>query len=116
VALGDNIAGIISNNSAFQQKMIDISNRTWEKVWPLPLDEEFKEQIKSDVADIKNTGGRPGGAETAAAFLSNFVGEKPWIHLDIAGPSSTSKNTGLFSKGSTGYGTRLLYEYLKSIS
>ncbi|MEM0160812.1 MAG: leucyl aminopeptidase [Thermoplasmata archaeon] len=116
VALGDNIAGIISNNQDFQQKMIDVSKRTWEKLWPLPLDEEFKEQIKSDVADIKNTGGRPGGAETAAAFLSNFVGEKPWIHLDIAGTASTKKNLAIFTKGATGFGTRLLYEYLKSIS
>ncbi len=116
VALGENIAGIISNNQEFQQKLMDISKNTWEKLWPLPLDEEFKEQIKSDVADIKNTGGRPGGAETAAAFLSNFVGEKPWIHLDIAGPAATKKNLAIFTKGATGFGTRLLYEYLKSIS
>ncbi len=117
VALGNNIAGSMTNNLDLQQKILDASKKTWEKVWPLPLDDDFKEQIKSDVADIKNTGGRPGGAETAGAFLSNFVDTKPWVHLDIAGTAWTQGKTvrkGYISRGATGFGTRLLFEYLKS--
>jgi leucyl aminopeptidase len=116
VALGDNIAGILSNNLDFQQKILDISKSTWEKLWALPLDDDFKEQIKSDVADIKNSGGKYGGTETAAAFLSYFVGDKPWVHLDIAGPSKTDEKNRFFGKGATGFGTRLLFEYLRSIA
>ncbi|MCL5802784.1 MAG: leucyl aminopeptidase [Thermoplasmataceae archaeon] len=117
VALGNNIAGSMTNSIELQQKILDASKKTWEKVWPLPLDDDFKEQIKSDVADIKNTGGRPGGAETAGAFLSNFIENKPWVHLDIAGTAWTQAKTmrkSYISKGATGFGTRLLFEYLKS--
>jgi leucyl aminopeptidase len=82
----------------------------------LPIDDDFQDQIKSKVADIKNTGGREGGAETAAAFLSRFVGRTPWVHLDIAGTAWTQKNTpkrAYLPPGATGYGVRLLYEYIK---
>ncbi len=115
VALGNNIAGVMGNNKALQEKIIEASRNTWEKLWPLPLDDDFREQIRSDVADIKNTGGRPGGAETAGAFLSNFVGEVPWVHLDIAGTAwrgeKTSKKDYL-GPGATGFGTRLLVEFV----
>ncbi|WP_393970979.1 leucyl aminopeptidase [Oxyplasma meridianum] len=117
VALGNNIGGIMTNNLDLQQKILDSSKTTWEKLWPLPLDDDFQEQIKSDVADIKNTGGRAGGAETAGAFLSNFVDSKPWVHLDIAGTAWTQAKTvrkGYISHGATGYGTRLLFEFLRS--
>lgn len=117
IALGNNYAGMMGNDDSFQREMVDASRNTWEKLWKLPLDEDFKEQIKSKVADIRNTGGRPGGAETAAAFLSNFVGETPWVHLDIAGTAWTQEKTvkaDYLPEGATGFGVRLLYEYLKN--
>ena len=119
VALGNNIAGVMGNNDGLQERIMKASRNTWEKLWPLPLDDDFREQIKSDVADIKNTGGRPGGAETAGAFLSNFVGEVPWVHLDIAGTAwrgqKTSKKDYL-GPGATGFGTRLLVEFVMANS
>lgn len=116
VALGNNYAGMMGNNDALKEKVRKASSKTWEKVWELPLDEDFQEQIKSKVADIKNTGGREGGAETAGAFLSRFVDDTPWVHLDIAGTAWTQKNNSHRSylpPGATGYGVRLLYEFLK---
>lgn len=117
IALGNNIAGLMTNNEEITEKLMNASRRTWERLWQLPLDEDFNEQIKSNVADIKNTGGRPGGSETAGAFLSNFVGDTPWAHLDIAGTAWTQSNTAkkdYLSKGSTGFGTRLLFELISA--
>jgi leucyl aminopeptidase len=92
-------------------KMKLICEKTNEKIWELPLDPEFNEQIKSKVADIKNIGGRPGGAITAAVFLSNFVSEVPWIHLDIAGTAWIQEGTWekvYNPKGATGFAIRSL--------
>jgi leucyl aminopeptidase len=111
VALGSNIAGMIGNNSDLVNKMKLICEKTNEKIWELPLDPEFNEQIKSKVADIKNIGGRPGGAITAAVFLSNFVSEVPWIHLDIAGTAWIQEGTWekvYNPKGATGFAIRSL--------
>lgn len=117
VALGNNIAGMMGNNNDLQDRVMTASRNTWERLWPLPLDDGFKEQIKSEVADIKNSGGRQGGAEAAGAFLSNFVGDVPWVHLDIAGTAwkqqKTSKKEYL-GRGATGFGVRLLVEFVKS--
>lgn len=115
IALGNNIAGVMTNNEELQKEVIESAKESWEKIWPLPLDEDFMEQIKSEVADIKNTGGRPGGSETAGAFLRNFVGETPWVHLDIAGTAWSQEKTAkkdYLSKGATGFGTRLLVEFV----
>lgn len=115
IALGNNIAGLMGTDDNLKSKIRDASAKTWERVWELPIDEDFMDQIKSEVADIKNTGGRPGGAETAGAFLRNFVGEKPWVHLDIAGTAWTQGNTVkscYLPVGATGFGVRLIYEYL----
>ncbi len=115
VALGNIYAGMMGNDDTFMRELVGASQRTWENVWRLPLDDDFKDQISSKVADIKNTGGRPGGAETAAAFLSNFVGETPWVHLDIAGTAWTEPTTphvAYLPDGATGFGVRLIYEYL----
>ncbi|MDO8636332.1 MAG: hypothetical protein Q7R34_08850, partial [Dehalococcoidia bacterium] len=79
-----------------------------EKHWQLPLVEEYKEQIKSDCADMKNIGGRYGGAITAALFLSEFIEDTPWVHLDIAGPVRSDKDKGVLVKGATGIGVRTL--------
>ena len=115
IALGSNVAGIIGTNSELIKKIIDHSNNTDEKLWELPLFEEFHEQIKSNSADIKNIGGRSGGAITAAAFLSNFVGDVPWAHIDIAGTAWNQEGTLSKSynpKGATGFGIRTIIKFL----
>ncbi|MGC8561954.1 MAG: leucyl aminopeptidase [Thermoplasmata archaeon] len=116
VALGNNYAGMMGNDDKLKKKIKSASEKSWERVWELPLDDDFQDQIKSKVADIKNTGGREGGAETAGAFLSRFVGDTPWVHLDIAGTAWTQKNNSkrdYLPAGATGFGVRLLYEFLK---
>ena len=115
IALGSIVAGIIGTNSELIKKIIDHSNNTDEKLWELPLFEEFHEQIKSNSADIKNIGGRSGGAITAAAFLSNFVGDVPWAHIDIAGTAWNQEGTLSKSynpKGATGFGIRTIIKFL----
>ena len=115
IALGNNIAGLMGTDEKLISEIKGAASKTWEKVWELPIDQDFMDQIKSDVADIKNTGGRPGGAETAGAFLRHFVGEKPWVHLDIAGVAWTQSKTvktPYLPNGATGFGVRLIYQYL----
>jgi leucyl aminopeptidase len=115
IALGSNVAAVIGTNKKFIDELHKVSERTGEKFWELPLNEEFNEQIKSYVADIKNIGGRPGGAITAAAFLSNFTNGLPWIHIDIAGTAWTQEGTYERSynpKGATGFGIRTLVKLL----
>ena len=97
------------------ERLRKVSEKTGERIWELPLYEEFHEQIKSNVADIKNIGGRPGGAITAAAFLSNFVDDVPWVHLDIAGTAWTQEGTFERSynpKGATGFGIRTIVKMI----
>jgi leucyl aminopeptidase len=111
VALGSNIAGTLSNSPELIDRLRQIGEKTNEKFWELPLYPDFNEQIKSKFADIKNIGGRAGGTITAAIFLSNFVNETPWIHLDIAGTAWTQDGTWDKSynpKGATGFGIRSL--------
>ena len=115
IALGTNVAAVIGRNKKFIEDLSNVSETTGEKLWELPLYEEFYEQIKSSVADIKNVGGRPGGAITAAAFLSNFTNGLPWIHIDIAGTAWTQEGTyerGYNPKGATGFGIRTLVKLL----
>ena len=116
VALGTVAAGLFSNNETLAARVEAAAQVSGEKVWRLPLWKEYAEQIKSDVADMKNTGGRPAGAITAAMLLSKFVGEMPWVHLDIAGVSSAEKDSPYQPKGATGYGVRLLVQLLRSWS
>ena len=115
IALGTNVAAVIGRNKKFIEELSNVSETTGEKLWELPLYEEFYEQIKSSVADIKNVGGRPGGAITAAAFLSNFTDGLPWVHLDIAGTAWTQEGTyerAYNPKGATGFGIRTLVKLL----
>jgi leucyl aminopeptidase len=115
IALGTNVAAVIGTNKKLIDELHNISERTGEKFWELPLYEEFSEQIKSYVADIKNIGGRPGGAITAASFLSNFTNGLPWMHIDIAGTAWTQEGTYERSynpKGATGFGIRTLVKLL----
>ena len=116
IALGTNIAGIIGNDDKLISKLISLSSNTGEKIWQLPLSEEFSDLIKSNVATIKNIGGRTGGTITAAAFLSHFVSDVPWAHFDIAGTAWTQDGTTEKSynpKGSTGFGIRTIIKFLE---
>jgi len=110
VALGLLYSGVFGNDRDLIDKVLKAGERTGEKMWQMPMAEEYKEQIKSEIADIKNTGNRYGGAITAALFLAEFVGNTPWIHLDIAGPRLSSKDSGYLVKGATGFGVRTLIE------
>jgi leucyl aminopeptidase len=108
VSLGHEHAGLFSNDDALAQKLLAAGVGTDEKLWRMPLGEEYDKQIKSDIADMKNIGGRPGGSISAAQFIQRFVNGKPWAHLDIAGTAWASKDTALSPKGATAYGVRLL--------
>ncbi|MFH0846971.1 MAG: leucyl aminopeptidase [Chloroflexota bacterium] len=110
VALGDVATGAFTNNQELMQKVFKAGEASGELIWQLPMFDEYKEQIKSDVADIKNSGGRPAGAITAALFLAEFVGNTPWVHLDIAGTSVSEKDHGYLVKGATGVPVRTLVE------
>lgn len=116
VALGDTYAGVFSNNQPLVDKVIKAANECGENLWQLPLPDEYKESNKSDIADIKNSGGRYGGAITAALFLQEFVGSTPWVHMDIAGPFMTDKTKGLLVKGATGFGVRTLIKLASDLS
>jgi leucyl aminopeptidase len=108
IALGDVCSGIFTNNQAWVDKIIEAGAGAGERLWQLPMYEEYKEQNKSDVADIKNSGGRYGGAITAAQFLAEFVNDKPWAHIDIAGTFFADKEQGYQVKGGTGVCVRTL--------
>jgi leucyl aminopeptidase len=115
IALGANVAAMIGTDDKLKTQLKKSFDETGEKVWELPLWDEFHDQIKSYSADIKNIGGRPAGAITAAAFLSNFTDEIPWVHLDIAGTAWTQDGTSEKSynpKGATGFGLRTIIKYL----
>jgi leucyl aminopeptidase len=102
VALGAVRAGAFSNNAAMLQKLLAASQAEGEKMWPMPMDAEYKEALKSDFADLHNIGGRPAGSITAAMFLRDFVGETPWVHLDIAGTGWLDDTKPYMAKGATG--------------
>jgi leucyl aminopeptidase len=115
IALGANVAALVGNNKQLTDRVRRMAEKAGERVWDLPLYDEFHEQIKSSYADIKNIGGRPGGAITAAAFLSNFANNVPWVHMDIAGTAWTQEGTYERSynpKGATGFGIRTLVKLL----
>jgi leucyl aminopeptidase len=113
VALGPQRAGLFTDDEPLREALWKLGQLTGDPVWPLPMGEEFDEMIKSDLALVKNTGGREGGACSAASFLKAWVKETPrWAHLDIAGPAWT-KATPSLEKGATGYGVRLIVEYLR---
>jgi len=108
VALGNIVTGMLGNNEELINRIKTAGEHSWERVWELPLWEEYQEQIKSDIADIKNIGGPNAGTITAACFLSKFTQNYPWVHLDIAGTSWSDKNNAYIPKGATGVGVRLL--------
>ena len=112
VALGPKIAGLMGNDDELVEQVRSAAERAGEPAWPLPLPKDYRKQIDSDVADLKNIGGRNAGALTAGLFLQEFVGSVPWVHLDIAGPSRSDDDDGAAVKGATGAGVRTLLELL----
>lgn len=111
IALGSVVSGMIGNDEKLKEKIRAAGEKSGERVWELPLYKEYSEQIKSEVADMKNVGNREAGAITAAAFLSKFV-ELPWVHLDIAGTAYSEKDKPYAPKGASGVGVRLLANFL----
>ena len=108
VALGDFCTGAFGNDQELVDRVIKAGEEAGEYIWQMPMYEEYKEQNKSDIADIKNSAGRWGGAITGAQFLAEFVAETPWVHLDIAGPSRAEKDRTYLVKGATGVAVRTL--------
>jgi leucyl aminopeptidase len=113
LALGTVCAGVFGNHEKLKSKMIQAGQKTRERVWELPLWNDYQEFIKSDLADVKNVGGKPGAAIIAARFLQNFVGDYPWVHVDIAGVDFSEKERPYIPKGATGFGARLLLQFLR---
>jgi leucyl aminopeptidase len=111
VALGYTNAGVFCNDEGYFEQFAEAIKRSGEKMWRLPVDAEYDELIKSDIADIKNTGGRWGGAITAAMFLKHFVEDTPWIHLDIAGTAWIEDSRPYIAKGPSGIPVRTLVEF-----
>jgi leucyl aminopeptidase len=114
VALGDKIAGLMGNDDAWLGQVRSAADRAGEPVWHLPLPQEYRKQLESEVADLKNIGGSYGGALTAGLFLQEFVDGAPWVHLDIAGPARANADDGYLAKGGTGYGVRTLVELARA--
>jgi len=112
IALGAHASGLMGTGEKLKKALKASGDFTYDRVWELPMHEEYQEQIKSDIADIRNIGGREAGTITAACFLSRFVGDIPWAHLDIAGTAWNMKGTELSTKGATGAGVRLIVDYL----
>ena len=115
VALGQYKAGLMSNNDGLVEQLRKAAEQSGEDVWPLPSGDEYAEEMKSKVADLRNIGSRWGGACTAAAFLRQFVGDTAWAHLDIAGMDVFAKATEYAAEGATGFGVRLLTTYLMNL-
>ncbi len=116
VALGFTNAGIFANNDAMYERFSKALSKAGEKMWRMPLDDEYKEQIRSNIADIMNTGGRYGGAVTAAMFLKEFAEDTPWLHLDIAGTAWMEEQKPWIAKGPSGIAVRSLVEFARDFS
>jgi leucyl aminopeptidase len=114
VALGMTTVGAFGPDGPAIDAVLAAARTAGEDTWRLPLVDSVKEELKSDVADLKNAGTRMGGSISAAWFLKEFTGDVPWVHLDIAGPSSTTKERGYVAKGGTGVGVRTLVELVRA--
>ncbi len=112
-ALGTAYSAVLTNDQAWFEQLKTASEFSGENVWQLPAHEEYKELIKSEIADLKNVGGPLAGAITAGLFIREFVDNKPWIHIDIAGGALKDRETGIYAYGGTGVGVRLLTTLLK---
>ena len=113
IALGHTATGVMGNDDELVQEVLDAAKRAGEPGWPLPLWDDYKELIKSDVADVKNSGGRPAGTITAALFLKEFADGYPWVHLDIAGTAYTESDLGTVPRGPTGVPVGTFVEFVR---
>jgi leucyl aminopeptidase len=116
IALGKAATGCMANDQALCDKVIAAGKAAGEKFWQFPLLEEYKEHLKSDVADLKNVGKREGGSISAALFLAEFVGDTPWVHLDMAPTDNVDKDRGAWVKGATGIPTRTLVNLVLTLA
>ncbi len=116
VALGHHATGMLGTSEDVMTQLKEAGEKTFERVWQLPIFEEYEKQIKSEIADVKNVGGRWAGAITAALFLKKFVGDNPWVHLDIAGTAMLEEPTEYSARGSSGVGVRLLTQFFKQVA
>ncbi len=114
VALGEKVAGVLGTNDKLISQLEDAAARVDEPIWQLPLVKEYRRLLDSTVADMRNIGGPAGGTITAGLFLSEFVGNTPWAHLDIAGPMKVDGDDGWMQRGATAFGTRLLIDTVTS--
>ena len=113
IGLGHEAIGLMGNDGDLMDEVRAVGERTGERCWPLPLWDEYRKQLDSQVADIKNVGGRPAGSITAGWFLKEFVGDVPWVHLDIAGTAYLDEPASYLRKGPTGVPTRLFIEWIR---
>ncbi|MBW3042516.1 leucyl aminopeptidase [Prochlorococcus marinus] len=117
IALGDEIAGLWTDNDLLSEQLTKAAGKAGEGIWRMPMQNSYKSGIKSSIADLQNTGPRPGGSITAALFLKEFVNSSiPWAHIDIAGTCWTEKDRDLNPKGATGYGVRTLVNWIKELN
>jgi leucyl aminopeptidase len=116
IALGTTTTAVVGNNDEFYKELETASRKSGEKVWQLPAFDDYKKLLKSDIADLKNIGGRHAGTITAGLFIGEFVQNKPWLHLDIAGTAWIDAEKDYYSKGGTGAGVRTLYYLAKNIA
>lgn len=113
VALGPYTAGVMSTDERLCKAWLAAADRAGEDMWRMPLNERLREQLKSPIADMRNTGGRMGGAITAGLFLKSFAKDTPWVHVDIAGPASAAKDWGATAEGGTGFAVATILEHLQ---
>jgi leucyl aminopeptidase len=115
VAYGHVRAGVLTNNQSLYRELFESGERTWERIWQLPNDEDYAKLIKGKDADIKNSGGRLASPVTGGMFLKEFVSDEvPWAHLDIAGVADLDEGTDYSVPGATGFGVRLLIDWLSN--
>jgi leucyl aminopeptidase len=112
IALGHAATGVMGNDEGLVQEVLRAGEATGERCWQLPMFDDYREQIKSDYADIKNSGGRAAGTITAGWFLREFVGDWPWVHLDVAGTAYGEGKLSYLTKGATGVPTRIFVQWV----
>ncbi len=115
ITFGNEAVAMMGNSPELMERLKKASDETYERVWEMPLYEEYKDYIKSDIAHIKNSAGKDGALLTAGYFLKEFAGDTPWVHLDIAGTAWNDKDKPYLSKGATGIGVRLILNFLKEL-
>jgi leucyl aminopeptidase len=116
IALGHAASAAVSNNDDFVQQFLNVAKPTGERYWQMPLYDDYSNQMKSDIADLKNTGGRPAGTLTASAFLKAFAGDTPWVHLDIAGTAYLDSESAWQAKGPTGTPVRAFVALVEQLA